>query len=86
MKTSFPWGRSLLLGALGALALGGCTPVWMLAQMGGPVPFGFLWLVVGGFALVLAMFIAKTRTIPGAVTRSYAGVGAGVGSAQGSVL
>jgi hypothetical protein len=44
----------------------------MLAQMGGPIPFGLLWLVVGGSALVLTMFIAKTRTITGAVICGFA--------------
>jgi hypothetical protein len=67
MKKSVPWGRSLLLGILGALALGACTPAWMLAQMGGPVPFGYVWIIVGGAALLLALFVVKTRTIISAV-------------------
>ena len=67
MKPAIPWRRSLLLGFLGTLALGGCTPLWMLAQMGGPVPFGYLWFAIGGSALTLTTFIAKTRTINSAV-------------------
>ena len=63
MKTTIPWGRSLLLGIIGTLALGGCTPIWMLGQMGGPVPFGYVWIVVTGAALALAVFVLKPRTV-----------------------
>ena len=66
MKTSIPWGRSLLLGILGMLALG-CTPIWMLGQMGGPVPFGYAWIIITGAALVLTMFVIKPRTIVSAI-------------------
>jgi hypothetical protein len=67
MKTSVPWGRSFLLGILGASALAGCTPLWMLCQMGGPVDFAYLWLAIGIPSLLLALFIVKTRTMLAAI-------------------
>ena len=67
MKAPVPWGRSLLLGIIATIGLAVCTPVWMLAQMGRPVDFSGLWLVVGIPALVLALFIVKTRTVLAAV-------------------
>ena len=39
----------------------------MLGQMGGPVPFGYMWLAVDGPVLLLAMFVVKTRTFISAV-------------------
>ena len=48
MITNAPirWGRSLLLGILAAVDLAVCSPVWMLAPMGGPVPFTLFWLLI----------------------------------------
>jgi glucose dehydrogenase len=57
----------LLLGIIAAIGLAVCTPVWMLAQMGRPIDFSGLWLVVGIPVLVLALFIVKTRTVIAAV-------------------
>jgi glucose dehydrogenase len=62
-----PWGRSLILGIIAAIGLAVGTPVWMLAQMGRPVDFSYLWLAVGIPALLLALFVVKTRTALAAV-------------------
>ena len=68
MKTSTaPWGRSMLLGILATAVLSACTPLWMLGQMGGPVDFSYLLLGVGIPALLLALFLVKTRGIPAAI-------------------
>ena len=67
MKTPIPWGRSLLLGILATFGLAVGTPVWMLFQMGRPVDFAYLWLAVGLPALLLALFVVKTRSTKGAI-------------------
>ena len=35
--------------------------------MGGPVPFGYAWIIITGAALVLTMFVIKPRTIVSAI-------------------
>jgi hypothetical protein len=65
--TPLRWGRSLLLGLLAAGGLAVASPVWMLAQMGTPVPFSFLWGTIVLPVLLAALFIAKTSSIPGAI-------------------
>lgn len=45
MKPPIPWGRALVLGILPTVALAACTPLWLLAQMGGPVGFGQAWVI-----------------------------------------
>lgn len=67
MKTMSPWGIALILGGLGAFALIALTPVWMLGQMGGPVDFLYLLLVVGVPAFLLTAFLCKTRTMVAAI-------------------
>ena len=67
MKTPIPWGRSLLLGVLATVGLAVGTPVWMLFQMGRPVDFAYLWLAVGIPALLLTLFVVKTRSTKGAI-------------------
>src|SRR5689334_3395486 len=65
-----PWGRSLLLGILAIIGLAAGYPVWGLAQMGGPVPFTSLWLVIIVPLLLVAVFLAKVREISSAIVCS----------------
>jgi hypothetical protein len=57
------WGRSLLLGVLAVAALAVCSPAWMLAQMGGPVPFTFFWLLIASPFFLVALFLSKARGV-----------------------
>lgn len=43
------------------------SPVWMLAQLGGPVPFSFLWGLIVGPLLLLALLLVKARSVTEAV-------------------
>jgi hypothetical protein len=61
------WGRSLLLGIFATIALFACYPVWELGQMGGPIPFTYLWLPVTSLFLLLALFLAKPQGVIAAV-------------------
>jgi hypothetical protein len=57
------WGRSLLLGVLAVAALAVCSPAWMLAQMGGPVPFTAFWLLIATPFFLVALFLSKARSV-----------------------
>jgi hypothetical protein len=67
ISQSFGWGRSVLLGCLATAALMLCSPVWMLAQLGSPVPFYFLWGLIVGPLLLLALLLVKARSVTEAV-------------------
>lgn len=67
MKPPIPWGRALVLGILPTVALAACTPLWLLAQMGGPVGFGQAWVIVFAPALLLTLFVVKTRRMAAAI-------------------
>ena len=73
IETPLRWGRSLVLGVLAAAALAAASliwvlaemPIWMLAQIGGPVPFSILWVVIVAPSLLLALVLVKARsTLP----------------------
>lgn len=62
-----PWGRSLALGLLGALAVGLFSPLWALGQIGGPSSFGYVLFFLFGPVLLLSIFIVKPRTITASI-------------------
>ncbi len=62
-NTSIYWGRSLFLGLLATVGLGVCSPLWMLAQMGGPIPFTSFWLLITSPFFLLMLFLSKARDV-----------------------
>lgn len=57
---SFQWGRYLVLGLVAGGALQLCSPVWMLAQLGGPQPFWIFCSLVVVPLLALSLVFVKS--------------------------
>jgi hypothetical protein len=67
LTPGFKWGCYLLLGLVAGAALQLCSPVWMLAQLGGPQPFWILCVLVVVPLLVLSLVFVKSCRTPEAV-------------------
>jgi hypothetical protein len=67
LTQGFKWGRYMLLGLVAGAALQLCSPVWMLAQMGGPQPFWIFCALVVVPLLVLSLVFVKSCRTPEAV-------------------
>lgn len=56
-----PLARSFMVGVLSAALIGGCIPMLMLGELGGPINFGVPLLILAILALVLTACVSKPK-------------------------
>jgi hypothetical protein len=63
VSKSFAWGRALGLGFLAAAVLLLCSPIWLLAQLGGPVAASWFWALAVTPTLFIALFSVHASSV-----------------------
>src|ERR1041385_4922519 len=61
MSRPMPVVRSIVVGVIAAALIGGCTPLLMLGELGGPINFGLPLSIITILALVLTAFVSNPK-------------------------